>query len=275
MILPALTALIAVVNEAHVWGIASPLLIGGLLIGIILLLLFVFVERRAATPLVELSLFRNGAFAAGNAAGLISYAMLFGLFFLMPFIFIRAYGDSALMAGLRLSVVPVVLGLTSPFSGALSDRLGARRLAVSGMIVCAGALMLLMFAADGIAVRLPLVMLALALVGLGQGLFTSPNNNSIMASAPARLTGEAGGLMNVMRSCGMSIGIAAAAALLSWRLSTLTGDVVNTIGLPPDALFAASRDVTLMLVGFAAMAAVLSLIGSRGRVVPAPRLAAP
>ena len=92
------------------WGVTSPAFVGGVLTGIILLLLFARTEHRVATPLMDLALFRSAAFAAGNAANLIAYAMLFGLFFLMPFILIRVYEDRALTAGLRLSIVPVLLG---------------------------------------------------------------------------------------------------------------------------------------------------------------------
>ena len=103
-------------------------------------------------------------------------------------------------------------------------------------------------------------MLALAMVGVGQGLFASPNSNSIMAAAPAHLTGEAGSLMNVMRACGMSIGIAAASALLSWRLDVLTGHGDSTVDVAKPLLLAAGGDVTLMLAGFAAAAGLISLV---------------
>lgn len=260
LILPALTALIAAVNEAHVWGLASPAFLAVVLGGLALLLLFGLTERRAPNPLMDLALFRSGAFAAGNAANLISYAMLFGLFFLMPFVFIRVYHDTALMAGLRLSVVPVMLGLTAPFSGALSDRLGARLLSAFGMAICVAAMALLYVALDGGTASLPAVMLALAAVGAGQGMFTSPNSNSIMAAAPERLAGEAGSLMNVMRACGMSVGIAASSALLSWQLEVLTGRFGGTVGVAVDALIGASRTVLLLLAALALTAGVISLV---------------
>jgi EmrB/QacA subfamily drug resistance transporter len=260
LILPALTALIAAVNEAHVWGLASPAFLAGVLGGFVLLLLFVFAERRAPNPLMDLALFRSGAFATGNAANLISYAMLFGLFFLMPFVFIRVYQETALMAGLRLSIVPVMLGLTAPFSGSLSDRLGARVLSASGMAICVAAMALLYAVLDGSASSMPAVMLALAAVGVGQGMFTSPNSNSIMAAAPERLAGEAGSLMNVMRACGMSVGIAASSALLSWQLEMQTGRFVGTIGVAADALIGASRGVLLLLAALAAVAGLISLV---------------
>src|SRR5262249_1092899 len=122
LIAPALTALIAVLNEAYAWGATSPALLGCALLGVILLALFVRAEQRAESPLVDLTLFRQGAFTAGNVAGLMAYAALFGLFFLMPFMFVRAYRESAFAAGLRLTIVPVMLGAVAPLGGVLYDR---------------------------------------------------------------------------------------------------------------------------------------------------------
>jgi EmrB/QacA subfamily drug resistance transporter len=259
LIAPALTALIAVLNEGYAWGATSPLLLGSALVGVVLLTLFVRSEKRARAPLVDLTLFRQRAFTAGNIAGLMCYAALFGLFFLMPFIFVRAYRDSTFAAGLRLTIVPVMLGAVAPIGGALYDRLGPRPLTVSGMLICIAALALLFAVLDGAAAGLPLVMLALALFGIGQGLFISPNNSAIVAAAPSSLTGEAGGLLNVTRSCGISIGVAAASSLLAWRLAVLTGSGHNTLHAEADQLFSASRDVIILLGGFAAIAGAMSL----------------
>jgi EmrB/QacA subfamily drug resistance transporter len=262
LLLPALAAFIAVISEGHAWGITSPAFLGSILLTIIFGFFFVRLERTSSAPLVDFTLFRSSAFSVGNAAGLMSYAMFFGLFFLMPFVLIRAYHDNVFIAGLRLAIVPVALGLVAPVSGALSDRLGTHLLTVLGMLVCGAALILLYFTISGNAVSLLAVMFALAIFGAGQGLFASPNNNSIMGAAPARVTGEAGGLMNVVRSIGMSIGIAAASALLSWRLEALTGRSVNTLGVSPTILLDGSRSVILLLFGFAAAAGLISLVGA-------------
>ena len=128
--------------------IAGPI-IGCALLGVILLTLFVRTERRAEAPLVDLKLFRKDAFVTGNVAGLLSYAALFGVMFLMPFIFVRAYGDSALAAGLRLSIVPVVLGVIAPIGGVLYDRFGSRIVTAAGMLICVAGLALLFAAWTG------------------------------------------------------------------------------------------------------------------------------
>jgi EmrB/QacA subfamily drug resistance transporter len=262
LIVPALTALMALVNDGHAWGLVSPLFLGGALLAMILLAWFVGAEHHAVVPLIDLKLFRSAAFVGGNIAGLLSYAILFGLMFLMPFMFVRAYGTSALEAGLRLTMVPLVLGAIAPVGGGLYDKLGPRVLTVSGMLICIAGLLLLFATMDGTSADLSLVMLALAIFGLGLGLFISPNNSAIMGAAPAELTGEAGGLLNVMRSLGTSVGIAASSALLSWRLATLTGSGQNTLGVSRDHLLAAGRDVILLLVAFAVVAGAVSLLRS-------------
>ena len=259
LIAPALTAAVAVLNEGYAWGAASPLLLGLAALAVILLTLFVRAERRAQDPLIDLKLFGRRAFSAGSVAGLLAYAALFGLFFLMPFVFMRAYRDSALAAGLRLCIVPVMIGVVAPMAGALYDSIGARWPTVLGMLVCIGACVMLGITLDGARDGLPLVMLGLAVFGAGQGLFISPNNSAIVAAAPARLTGEAGGLVNVMRSCGVSIGVAAASSLLAWRLAALTGSGLSTLHADAAQLLCASRDVIAVLGGLAAIAGAVSL----------------
>jgi EmrB/QacA subfamily drug resistance transporter len=263
LIAPALTALVAVLNEGYAWGATSPLLLGLALLGVILLTLFVRCERSADAPLIDLRLFGQRAFSAGNIAGLFSYAALFGLFFLMPFIFVRAYRDSIFAAGLRLCIVPVMLAVVAPIGGALYDRVGARLPTVMGMLICVGASVILFAVLDGARDGLPLVMLALAVFGIGQGLFISPNNSAIVAAAPASLTGEAGGLLNVTRSLGVSVGVAAASSLLAWRLAVLTGSGHNTLHANAHHLLAAGRDVIVLLGSFAAIAGAISLTQTR------------
>jgi len=274
LIAPALTALIAVVNEGYAWGATSAAFVGCALAAPILLMLFVRSEQRAQDPLIELALFRKRAFAAGNIAGFMCPAALFGLLFLMPFVLVRAYGDSTFAAGLRLTVIPVMMGAVSPLAGALYDRLGARLLTMSGMLVCVAALALLFAVLDGAPASLPAVTLALALFGLGQGLFLPPNNSAIMGAAPAPLIGEAGGLINLVRCCGISVGVAAASALLAWRLAVLTGSGHSTLHAGPQQLLSASCDVIVLLAAFAAFGAAMSFARSRSRQPSGPHAGA-
>ena len=189
-LLPIGAAYFPALFNVKVWG---PINIG-LLFGIVFLALFFRAERRATAPLLDLHLLGKGSFLLGNASNFLSYATLFGVFFLIPFVLVRIYHDTALAAGLRLSILPVMLGLLAPVGGALFDRFGARAPTCCGMLICIAALALFYFFLDGTADNLPLVTLALAIFGVGQGLFISPNTSSIMAAAPPEPAGARGGL---------------------------------------------------------------------------------
>jgi hypothetical protein len=108
-----------------------------------------------------------------------------------------------------------------------------------------------------------MVMVALAIFGIGQGFFISPNNSAIVAAAPATLTGEAGGVVNVTRALGISLGIAAASSLLAWRLAVLTGSGHNTLHANARDLLAAGHGVIVLLGIFAAIAAAVSFAQTR------------
>ncbi|MGH6675015.1 MAG: MFS transporter, partial [Xanthobacteraceae bacterium] len=258
LLAPALTALVLAIDQGHVWGVLSPVFLCCIIAPALLLPLFLWWECRQRAPLLNLDLFRQHAFWAGNIAGLLSYAMLFGMFFLMPFVFERAYHEGPLIAGLRLMVIPVGLGLLSPLSGALYDRIGPRLLTGTGMAVSFFAFVWLILAMGPTSASLMPITAALALFGVGQGLFTSPNNSSVMAAAPEIHVGQAGGILNVTRSFGTSLGVAAAAALLSWLLGMMTGRVGDTLGAPATALLAASHYVLVMFCVFALVAGILS-----------------
>jgi EmrB/QacA subfamily drug resistance transporter len=260
---PALTCLMVALNEGAGWGFTSPALLGCLLVAAVLLGVFIRREMRTKGALLDLELFRNPVFAAGNIAGMLSYGILFGIFFLLPFVLERVYRFGALGAGLYLAIIPVLLGGAAPVSGWLSDRLGARWLTVGGMLIVVVGLVLLRLAIAGEVEDLWLVGLSMAIFGLGQGLFIAPNNSAIMASASPAQTGEAGGLLNLMRSLGMSAGIALAAAVLSWQLASLPGRSTGTLHAPRHDLIAAAHLVIVMFAGFAVLAAIASLIRPR------------
>jgi EmrB/QacA subfamily drug resistance transporter len=271
LIAPALTAVVALLNEGHSWGPASPAFIACAVAAIVLLVLFVRAERGAGTPLIDFSLFRQRAFLTGNLANFLSYTMLFGVFFLIPFLLVRVYQESALVAGLRLSVVPMMLGLLAPVGGALYDRFGAQVVTASGMMVCVAGLAVLHVFLDGRADGMPMVMLGLVLFGIGQGLFISPNSSAIMATAPEDLTGEAGSLLNVVRYLGISTGIAGASTLLTLSIAAETGVRGSTVNASASVLVTAADNVIIMLGALGVVAAALSLL----RTVPRKARATP
>src|ERR1700744_1850811 len=126
LMVPGLGALMLAINQVGSWGLTSPGVIGSAAAGILLLAALIVWERRSSDPLIPLGLFKKWSFACGNLVGLLAFIILFGLFFLMPFAFERIFGESAFSAGLRLTTIPIALGVLAPISGALSDRIGNR-----------------------------------------------------------------------------------------------------------------------------------------------------
>ena len=99
----------------------------------------------------------------------------------------------------------------------------------------------------------------LAILGIGIGLFTPPNNSAVMGSAPANRLGVAGGILNMTRSLGTSLGVAATGAVLAVRLSARLGaQVQSTLDAPVTALVPAFHETLLFLAGLAIVAAVVS-----------------
>jgi MFS family permease len=265
---PMLTAFMMVLNEGHAWGVASPAFIATAAIGVGLLVAFVRAETRTQAPLIDPRLFASRPFAYANAGSLMSYALLFGVMLLMPFVFERAYRDDPLAAGLRLAIIPIAISLLAPVSGILYDRLGPRVPTLSGMAVCIAGLALLYFGLGATHHGLLIVMIALGVFGVGQGLFTAANNTAIMAAAPEELSGEAGGLLNVTRAFGISLGIASASTVLAWRLAAMGDASGGTVHVAPAVMLAASREVALFLLVFAVAAALASALPDRRGPTP-------
>jgi EmrB/QacA subfamily drug resistance transporter len=276
LLIPALIALMMTIAEGRAWGPSLPL-IACIVAGPILLGLFIWREGKAPAPLIDLRLFGSAAFSAGCIGVLISYAMLYGMFFAMSFALIRGYHDPAFAAGLRLTTVPVTLGLVAPFGGVWSDK-RPRLVMVSGMAVCLAATLALTRLLAGTAESLTGVMAALAAYGAGLGLYIAPNNTATIGAAPADKSGVAGGLLNLLRVFGTGIGVAAASTVLGWGMETATGGA-RTANAPEAALLSAVGGVLLMLSGLGAIGAAAALVRGQpkqaaGRPGPVP-LAAP
>jgi EmrB/QacA subfamily drug resistance transporter len=260
LLTPALTSLVLMLNEGQAWGFKSAAMLCALLVAAIFLPLFVWREWQQPDPLIDLHLFRSPAFSGGLAAVSLSYALLYSMFFLMSFLFIRGLNESPTAAGLRLALIPIALGLVAPISGSIYPRVGARTMTTSAMLLCVCALVLLSHSLTGPTVYHYGVMGALALFGVGLGLFIAPNNSATIAAAPGTRSGEAGGMLNLMRALGCAIGIATASVTFSWRLFVYTGNGHRTLNVPTHILLAATVDVLWVLGGFAVAAASCALL---------------
>jgi MFS family permease len=183
------------------------------------------------------ALFRRLPFSAGVTAGLLSYLVLFGTLFVVPFFLERSLGLSTGQAGLELTVMAIVLGVVAPFAGRMADRWGPRPLTVAGMLLVAGALVVLGLSHPGTPGRL----VELGVLGAGLGLFTPPNNAAIMASAPRSQAGVASGILNMTRGIGTAMGLAFTSLVFGIVAGThQIGTAAATRGFEASALFLAA-----------------------------------
>ena len=219
---PAVASLFVAISFGNARGWSSPSIIALLVGGSSLIVVFVLRERRCADPMLDVHLFRRSRLSAGIVSGLLSYLVMFGVLFLVPFYLERGVGLGSGRAGLELMVMPVALGITAPFAGRLADRVGARPLTVGGM-ACVGA-GLVALAAPRPATGPFLVLLAV--IGIGTGAFTPPNNAVIMGSVPASQAGVASGVLNMTRGMGTSLGLAVTGLLFEAAGGSSTSPVV-------------------------------------------------
>jgi EmrB/QacA subfamily drug resistance transporter len=253
---PALASIVILLSEFQTWSRGLTALTA--LLSVILLTCFAWRELRQKAPLIDLHLFGVPAFFGGVIGVNFSYALLYAMFFLMSFAFVRGFGDSAVSAGLHLAIIPISLGLLAPVSGRLYEQFGPRLLTTAGMVFCSGAIVLLSRNLSGMQHDI-IGMGALCLFGIGLGIFIAPNNAATMAAAPAGRTGEAGGLVNLMRVLGCMVGIVTASTALSWRLHAGTGVGNRTLGAPAQAVTGAVHEVLWILLFFPIVAGVAAL----------------
>jgi EmrB/QacA subfamily drug resistance transporter len=212
----ALFALLLALSDGQEWGWTSPAIVGLLMAFIVLGAAFIFTERRAIQPMVDLALFRIRPFTAGLASVVVAFAGLFTATFLLPFLLEQGRGFSPIEAGLLLTPVPLTMAIVAPLSGMASDRFGPRVLASAGMAIMAlGLMSLTQLSVD---FTLPDLVWRLVLLGVGQGMFMSPNSSAVLGSVPRPRIGIASGTLAQMRVNGQALGIALSGAIVATRL---------------------------------------------------------
>jgi EmrB/QacA subfamily drug resistance transporter len=188
-----------------------PAMLGvGLIIGgIIGLSAFTRWEMRTRSPVLDISLFKNSkTFTFSNVAALINYSATFAITFLISLYLQYVKGFNPESAGLILVAMPAMQAIFSPLAGRLSDRIEPRLIASAGMALTTIGLIIFIFLSAE--TPLGLIIGNLLLIGFGFALFSSPNTNAVMSSAPKTAYGVASATLATMRQVGMvlSMGIA-------------------------------------------------------------------
>jgi EmrB/QacA subfamily drug resistance transporter len=211
--LVGLTGLVLGISKGGISGWGHPLVIGGLTAAVVLLPAFVLIERHQRAPMLDLSIFRDRLFAAAAGAAFINGLARFALMFVFVFYFQGVQGNSPILAGIKLAPLAVGMLVSSPLAGVWADRRGSRGLAVLGMVVTAVGLALMTllerhttYWASGT---------YMFVVGVGSGMFNSPNTAAMMGTVAPHRRGIAAGARVLVQNTGAVISIAFVLAVVT------------------------------------------------------------
>jgi DHA2 family multidrug resistance protein-like MFS transporter len=170
-------------------------------------------QRRQATPLFPLDLLRIRVFALSMGTSIGAFAAQTLAYVALPFLLLEAFGRSHATTGLLVTAWPIATVVTAPIAGRLIGEVADGTLAAVGLVLLAGGLALL--------ASLPAdpgnadIVWRMALCGVGFGLFQSPNNHTILTSAPPQRSGAASGMLGTARLTGQTIGAVVLAIIFS------------------------------------------------------------
>ncbi len=220
------------------WGL------GMVFLGLIGFVIFVIWEMRQQFPVLRLQLFQNNTtFAFSNLAALLNYVASTGIMFLLSLYLQYVKGFSAEHTGFILITMPVVMVICSPIAGNLSDKIEPRIISSIGMaFTTAGQIMLAFLTIN---TNLPLIFASLIILGIGFGLFVSPNSNAIMSSVERKYYGVASGTLGTMRLTGQALSLGVILLLFSIFM--------GQIHITPDSFPVFMKTLNVTFIIFAAL----------------------
>ncbi len=263
----ALMTFLLAASHGQQWGWTSPIIVGLLTASILFFIMFIYFELRVAQPMLDLSLFKIRLFTMANISALISFMSHFCVVFILPFFLYEVRLLDPAKTGMLMAASPLVTLVVAPMSGTLSDRIGSRSLSSLGLFIVSLALLLL----STVQADTPYLQIVfyLAILGLGSGLFQSPNSSAIMGSVPRQRLGIASGTLASMRNIGMVLGVALAGAIFTTRLQVYYSDLMTaeTAGHIAETLAftGAMHDVFLTGSILAVLGVLTSLVRGRGK----------
>jgi len=194
-------------------GWTSGEILGFFVAAVVLLVAFVVLEHRQRLPMLDLSLFRIGAFAGANIVAMMVSLAMFGVFFFVSIYIQRILGYSATQAGAMFLPMTILIILVAPIAGRLSDRLGSRWLMGGGMTLLG--ISLLLYQRVGVHSDFWTLLPAMLLGGVGMASTMSPMTSAAMGAVPVDKAGVGSGVLNSFRQVGGALGIALIGAIVS------------------------------------------------------------
>jgi len=208
-----LTGLVYGISKGGISGWNNSSVIAALIVAAIMLPGFVVIESRVRAPMLDLSIFKSRLFSAASLAAFTNGLARFALMFVFVFYFQGVQGNSPILAGIKLAPLALGMLIASPLAGIWADRRGSRGMAVAGMLVQAAGLALMTTLQRDTAYIAPCAYMFI--VGLGSGMFNSPNTAAMMGTVAPHRRGIAAGARVLVQNTGAVISIAFVIAVVT------------------------------------------------------------
>ena len=206
---------------------------------------FIFREKGAKNPLIDLTIFNNKSFSVGLTCGVLIFSSNLFMNTLLPFYLQDTLKLSSLMSGFILMCVPIAMVIVAPISGALSDKIGAKGLTFLGLFIVS--ISQLLFILIGLKTTISYLVILTLLAGTGVALFQSPNNSIIMSSVEHNHLGIAGSINSLARNIGMVTGLSLSTTILYSSMTQKAGYKVNGYINGRDDLFLYGMHVAFLV----------------------------
>jgi EmrB/QacA subfamily drug resistance transporter len=208
-----LTGLVYGISKGGIQGWTSPLTLPSLIVAAVLLPAFVVIESRHHAPMLDLTIFRHRLFSTASGAAFANGLARFALMFVFVFYFQGVQGNSPILAGVKLAPLALGMLIASPPAGIWADRRGSRTLAVLGMLMTAAGLALMTTLGRNTSYVWPGIYMFV--VGIGSGMFNSPNTAAMMGTVAPHRRGIAAGARVLVQNTGAVISIAFVLAVVT------------------------------------------------------------
>ncbi len=236
---------------------------------IILLIVFIIHGLRNEYCIIDFSLFRNLEYVTGNITGLLSYLIIGASLFMLPYYLEYVLNFKEMFAGTIIITVPVFMGIGTPLSGFIADKIGYYKPSVTGFFLIIIGTVLLSFSSQGSSILY--ILISLSILGFGMGLFTAPNNSSVMSISPPGKLSLVGGFLNMMRSLGNIFGIAIATFIFElYAHESVIGKTVQK-----SLIFIGYHNVMMAMFVISIIGFVLTLVrrtSGKGRIIHLPEV---
>jgi EmrB/QacA subfamily drug resistance transporter len=232
-------------------GNFGPLNMALLLVSVLGVGLFVHIETRAASPLVQLAMFRNPVLSAGFAMNALVTTVVMATLVVGPFYLSTALALNAARVGLVMSSGPIVAALTGAPAGRLVDRFGAYRMSIgglSGMLIGSSILPLLPAGLGVLGYIAPLV-----LITAGYALFQASNNTAVMTNITPDKRGVISGMLNLSRNLGLITGASLMGTVFAFGAAT-----TNISTVRPESAVAGMRSTFIVAAGLIIVALAIA-----------------